>query len=99
MEKERIICAAIWFDDGRNYVHQPKNINSGFVIAGMRHHNCFNTVSILTGDTGHHIEYEKEQGFLTTHNRFVNRKVAAKIAYDAGQTMIGLGKLFSEDLY
>jgi hypothetical protein len=97
--EERIICAAIWFDDGRDYVHQPKNISSGFVIAGMRHHNCFNTVSILTADIEHHTQYEKEQGFITTHNRFVDREEGAKIAYDAGQIKIELKKLFSEDLY
>jgi len=99
MERERIICAAIWFDDGKKYDHQPVNINSGFVIAGMRHHNCFNTVIILSESIDKHTHYEKSQGFITTHNKFVTRERAAKIAYKAGQTKLHVGKLFSEDLY
>lgn len=99
MEKEKIICAAIWFDDGEKYDHQPVNINSGFVIAGMRHHNCFQTLAIISRDIGSHVKYEKAQGFITTLNKFVTRERAAKIAYEAGQTIMNLGKLFSEDLY
>lgn len=99
MEKEKIICAAIWFDDGEKYDHQPVNINSGFVIAGMRHHNCFQTLAILSKDIGSHVKYEKVQGFITTLNKFVTRERAAKIAYEAGQIKMNVGKLFSEDLY
>jgi len=42
--KEYIICSAIWFRDGKNYDMQPKNIESGFVITGKRHHNCYATL-------------------------------------------------------
>lgn len=45
-----IICAAIWYDDKiTTHKHQPKNIKSGYVVAGRRHHNCIATRSILRG--------------------------------------------------
>ncbi len=46
--------------------------------------------------------YEKEQGFLTNLNRFVDRKEAWSIADKAGQIKQqsgGHGTLYSEDLY
>jgi hypothetical protein len=30
---EKILCAAIWYDDGKKYIMQPKNIDSGIVVA------------------------------------------------------------------
>ena len=36
----RILCAAIWYDDKNNYKGQPLNIQSGYVVAGLRHNNC-----------------------------------------------------------
>lgn len=96
---EYIICSAIWFDDKIEYEHQPFNIKSGFVICGHRHHNCFNIMSILSNDIKKHIKYEKEQGFITNLNRFVDRKEGAEIAYKAGQTKTLLTRLYSEDLY
>ena len=38
-KKEYILCAAIHWDDGETYPHQPKNITTGLVICGRRHHN------------------------------------------------------------
>ena len=96
---EYIICSAIWFDDKIEYVHQPFNIKSGFVICGHRHHNCFNIMSIISNDIHNHVKFEKEQGFLTNLNRFVDRKEGAEIAYKAGQTKTLLTRLYSEDLY
>lgn len=95
---EYILCAAIWFDDGKPYVHQPTNIKSGFVICGHRHHNCFTTLSLCANDKKA-FNYKKKQGFLTNTNRFVTREEAAQIAFDAGQTTELLTKLFSENLY
>ena len=47
---EYILCSAIWIDDGvTTYVHQPKNIKQGFVVAGRRHHNCITTLAMLQG--------------------------------------------------
>lgn len=95
--KEYIVCAAVHFEDGKNYVHQPVNIKTGFVVCGLRHHNCFATFSIIARLT--HWNYEA-QGFLTNTNRFVSRQDAARIAYRAGQINDAHKKeLFSEDIY
>ena len=95
---EYILCAAIWFDDGKVHDHQPVNIKTGYVICGHRHHNCFMTAGILDPERGY-LKHEKEQGFLTDENRFVGREEAGTIAYREGQTKELKEKLFSEDLY
>lgn len=98
-----IICAAIWFKDGNKYSHQPRNIDSGIVVCGRRHHNCFLTAFELNG--GKRIEGLSEanakavQGFLTSNDIFVDRKEAGQIAFDAGQISKLTNCLFSEDLY
>ena len=98
-----IICAAIWFKDGNKYSHQPRNIDSGLVVCGRRHHNCFLTAFELNG--GKRIKGLSEtnakavQGFLTSNDIFVDRKEAGQIAFDAGQTAKLTECLFSEDLY
>ena len=96
---EKIICSAIWFDDNKKYDHQPKNINGGFIVCDMRHHNCFQTLAILSNDINKHIKFEKEQGFLTTENRFVTREEAAIIAKESNQIDREIYKPYSEDLY
>lgn len=95
-EKEYIICAAIHFAPFHEFEHQPKNISKGFVVAGRRHHNCFITVSILSNGIRFR---EIEQGFITSKDRFVNRKEAGVIAFEAGQTNELKTTLFSEDIY
>jgi hypothetical protein len=32
---ERIICPAIWVDDGETYENQPENIKTGYVVFGI----------------------------------------------------------------
>lgn len=103
MKKEYILCAAIWFDDGKKHVHQPKNVETGLVLCGWRHHCIFPQ----TGGVLHEMPLQSErvkegiketQGFLTNLNRFVDRDEAGRIAYAACQ--VGYVKqLFSEDLY
>lgn len=107
---EYIICAANHYDDGKKHVHQPKNITSGFVVCGRRHHNCINIFALIVGfpydDRGNEIHKTEVQGFLTNSNRFVDRQEAYKIAFAADQ-IIGPNKgcpensigLTSEDLY
>lgn len=93
---ERILCAAIHVQDGVPRVHQP--VESGFVVGGLRHHNCLNAMA-------HTVDREvvKHQGFLTTRGRYVGREEALKIAIEAGQVVAGKthtpDELFSEDLY
>lgn len=87
---EYILCAAIHFDDGKQYIHQPVNITSGFVVAGRRHHNCYITYAAIRSQVAHDgALYEAQldpmlknrpentQGFLTSHDRFIDRYEAA----------------------
>jgi len=94
--EETIICSAIHYLDNDQHLHQPKNIEKGFVICGRRHHNCIITASIFNFKTSgiNHV-----QGFLTNHDRFVNRKEAAKIAFEIKQIEKETTELHSEDLY
>ena len=97
---EYIVCAAIWYLDEKLHIHQPKNVNAGFVLCGLRHHNCIATAKItmdLNTTTFSHI-----QGFLTSHNRFVDRKEAFKIAKQNKQIIKKHSPddvLLSEDIY
>lgn len=100
MKNEKIICSAIWFDDDITRANQ--NVFSGFVVAGLRHSDCYRTASVF--DPEHKYKYRSKQGFLTSENRFVNRMEALSIAISARQVnkkelhnpLMGL---FSEDLY
>lgn len=94
---EYIICAAIHFDDKLKHEHQPKNISSGYVVCGRRHHNVFVTANIIC--FGNVKANPDKQGFLTSKDRFVNRKEAGEIAYAAKQITEPTTCLFSEDLY
>ena len=100
-DDEKVLCAAIYLDDGKKYTHQPVNIKTGFVVAGLRHHNCGYTIYALTGDLKKRLQYKQKQGFLTTHNRFLTRNEAYILAYNESQikTLHGRKELASEDLY
>ncbi len=88
MVKEFIICAAIWYNDGKVHTNQPENIESGFVISGRRHGNCYASARALAeGDTKlldrlnnlelsmvRGGEYDDFEGFMTSTNRYVNRE-------------------------
>ena len=96
-KQEYILCAAVHYDDKYAYQHQPVNINTGFVLTGRRHHNCFITLKIVYSEVM--FKGEMEQGFLTSYDRFVNRTEAAKIAFKAKQIDKEIDLLLSEDLY
>jgi hypothetical protein len=96
---EYILCAAIWFDDGKFYEHQPINIPSGIVLCGWRHGCIFPQIGGLVSERQQLGIHEKEQGFVTNKNRFVDRKEGRKIAFESGQTDEETGQLFSEDLW
>ena len=104
-EEERILCAAIYIDDGKEHLHQPQNILRGFVVAGRRHHNCIYTASLL-GErdpvVAEAIKKRENQGFLTSHDRYVSRASAAVIARKQGQLLVPemvTEELTSEELY
>jgi hypothetical protein len=100
--KERILCAAIWYDDKKYYASQPQIVNgtgTGVVISGYRHDRIRDTLMGLFGDN-----YDKRlmtQGFLTSHNRFVNRGLAWDIFFETNpdHKFFLNGELYSEDLY
>ncbi len=102
-ETEYILCAAIHFDDGKHHDHQPKNIKTGFVICGRRHHNCFASVMSLIGIDGciSLKEDDQIQGFLTSKDIFLNREEAYILAKSCGQIGgdDGEKELYSEDIY
>jgi hypothetical protein len=101
--QEYILCAANFYDDGKEHVHKPVNITTGFVVCGRRHHNCINTFTMIVGfpytEEGHILHRTEEQGFMTSKNRFVDREEGAKIAFNAGQIKQEKQTLYSEDLY
>jgi len=104
---EYIICAAVWYkellikNEETAQASRPKNIKTGVVFAGLRHHNAMYTMSAVTGlrdcESGENI-----QGFLTNYGNFVDRKEAADIALFCGQVgelKYSSTELYSEDLY
>ena len=102
MKEPYIICAAIHFDDGVQREHQPKNIKSGLVVCGRRHHNCYLTVDALNhkfSDKCHEGNKKAIQGFLTSEDVFMDRKEAGRFAFQAEQIDRETDCLFSEDLY
>ena len=108
---EKIICSAIHFDDGEEYLHQPTNTPTGVTVCGMRHHNCFMTVAIIVNHYDRKEDgkkycfhgFKETQGFLTNKNRFVDRKEAQIIALREDQVLdknqLRGDILFSEDIY
>ena len=117
--KEFIVCAAIWYNDGKQYEAQPENIKDGFVICGRRHHNCYQTLAILS-DFDEKIkariigieakmtpeDHRNNQGFVTSLDRYVNRregyliaKANNQIQYGAYATDSETAILISENLY
>ena len=98
-QREYIMCAAIHFDNAQIHVHQPKNITTGFVVCGWKHHNCFYTASLLKNENPARIP--STQGFLTNTDRFVTREEAVKIARKSSQLPKSskITSLFSENLW
>lgn len=91
-----ILCAAIWVDNGIKYSHPILNKPTGLVIGSWRHHNC---IGILYGSK---IKLKNNlviQGFITSDSKFVDRKEAGQIAFEAGQIKEPTDCLMSEDLY
>jgi hypothetical protein len=96
VHQEYLMCSAIHYQDKGMYSHQPKNIKSGFVVCGRRHHNCLATVGLLKGKTS----IETVQGFLTNEDNFVDREEAARIAKNNGiLSFVSKNTLTSEDLW
>ena len=96
---EYIMCAANYYDDGKDHSHQPYNIDKGFVVCGWRHGCCGMTYMALNKKAKRWDDCE--QGFLTNKNRFLNRAESLELVKSTGQLtkpIIG-GELTSEDLW
>ena len=91
MEKEFILCASLNFN--------------GTIISGARHSDCYEILRELYADPV--LPSREDQGFLTSLNRYVDRKEAWKIAKENNQIKFGLtaseagddSVLISENLY
>lgn len=102
---EYIMCSAIWYKDlplVKTFEHNilPVNCDRGIVFCGFRHPHCMYSMCSITGKRSVETEVgEYEQGFLTSKNRFVDRKEAAKIAFERGQIPEPKETLYSEDVW
>ena len=107
--KEYILCAAIWYkdlplikNDIPSGLLRPINCEMGIVFCGHRHCHCLYQMVAITGKRQCEVG-EEVQGFLTSSNRFVDRKEAAKIAIACGQVekceYFGGTELDSSELY
>lgn len=94
---ERILCAAVWYPEGPDTTHGPRNPwGRGFVWCGHNHAAILEAAARLHGWRGS----LDHQGFVTTENRYVDREDAARIATAAGQISAEprCDTLYSEDL-
>lgn len=83
---EKIICAAIHVKHNQQHAGQPVNIETGFVVCGRRHDACHTTIAILN-PSFLKLLTSGDNGFVTTKNKFVDRKEGYVIAKDAGQLL------------
>lgn len=103
-EDEIILCAAIWYKDfdNKGVPHQPNNIDNGIVVSGWRHGSIIALTKAMTGlrsvQFGDNAIGESVQGFLTSKNRFIDRKEAHGLFVKNGG-IPEFKELYSEDLY
>lgn len=100
---ETILCAAIWYKNFDKPVHSPININEGVVLCGYRHGHIIGQMKSITGLRttlkGENSVGETVQGFLTSKNRFIDRKEAHSLFKENGGVPEFNDLLYSEDLY
>ena len=80
---ETILAAAIHVFDDNKHLHQPLNVDLGYVISGYRHCCCYPIVKLIYSET--RLIPPIIEGFITSHFRFVNRTEAFEIAKNASQ--------------
>ena len=90
-EDEKILCAAVKYKD--------------IIVCGYRHRDCYDILKHF-GVTYEQSPELNAQGFLTSHNRFVDRTIAFAIAQSQSQILKNSpikdaisAELTSEDLY
>jgi len=85
MKEEFILCSAIHFTNNFK-CSTVKNIESGVIICGRRHSDCFNILEGIVGNLNTIKSSNlKVHGFLTSKNRFVLRDEAFIIAQQSKQ--------------
>jgi hypothetical protein len=98
---EKILCAAIHYENLPKPVHSVKNKDKGLTLCGHDHAAIIGLCTVLLNKKQHELQ-PYEQGFLTSENRFVDRKEAWEIAVRAKQLMnvknLNGGTLYSEDI-
>lgn len=94
MKNEFILCASLNFN--------------GIIVSGHRHSDCYAILRNLKPELkDDELPTREHQGFLTSENRFVDRKEGWKIAKENNQIQWGLeasenedsSQLISENLY
>ena len=91
---EFILCSAIKRLIPREVDCKYYNNDINRIEIGFRHHDILIRFKWEVSDDA------KDQGFFTSHGRFVNREEGYKIALEAGQITEKYDKtLYSEDLY
>ena len=78
------MCAATWFKEQPTAHFLPKNIDIGVVIGGINHTQILHIANALLGNVQYQ-QGKQEYGFLTSTNRFIDRKEAYVIAKEQGQ--------------
>ena len=100
---ERILCSAVWVDTKLKFIHsQPSNKPNGFMVCGLRHCDCFMTLSWIPIEVKGEPSNHRHQGFMTSSKRFVGRKEGLEIANMANQIIKKYSPedmLCSEDLW
>ncbi len=109
---EYILCAALYIDNGSDKPARRSHAypRTGMMLCAWRHGDCYVPLQTITDrltpeerdEYDSTLEYclgGRYQGFLTSTGRFVDRKEAADIAYNAGQIAEPLPMLTSENLY
>lgn len=112
IETERVLCAALWCNNGKEpdvaspvIMHGPDAVydpkfgpqTTGVYAIGRRHSDAFSTLDRITGGC---VEADIVQGFVTTAGRFLTHEDAKALAERVGQIHPGAdGVLASEDLY
>lgn len=98
-DREIVICSAIKLPNGK-------------IFRGHRHADCLRTAKAFVdwnggvdpGEHHWHRSMSRDQGFITSRNRYVDREEAYKLQIAAGIRSVSPGgyrseTLFSEDLY
>ena len=84
MNKDYIVCSAIWLRSVESFSSTIGSVPNGIVFPGLKHRDCMSLIDSLIPKELLP-EFEFVEGFLTSENKFVNRVGARFIAKRSGQ--------------